>query len=148
MHVAETEMLEPDDSRRLRVLLERGDLDSFKTIFWSILDFDRVDDPLDTATYPESFRRYVKEYSLFARRGELVVLRIRLIAAARLDLRLLATLWSAISSRHPDCLLLFCTASETEWSLAYPHIGRAGSSLRALPLTNPNPRGPRGRGAR
>ena len=40
-------MPEPDDSRRLRVLLGRGDLDSFKTIFWSILDFDRVDDPLD-----------------------------------------------------------------------------------------------------
>ena len=137
MHVPASETPVPTDIRQLRGLLERGDLESFKAIFWSILDFDRVDDPLDTETYPESFRRYVKEYRLFARRGELVVLRIRLISSARLDVQLLKALWSAVSSRHPDSLLLFCSASETEWSLAYAEMKRSGPGLLIPPLTNP-----------
>jgi len=137
VHVPASETPVPTDMRRLRGLLERADLASFKTLFWSILDFERVDDPLDTETYPESFRRYVKEYRLFARRGELVVLRIRLISSARLDAQLLKALWSAVSSRHPDSLLLFCSASETEWSLAYAEMKNSGPGLLILPLTNP-----------
>jgi len=102
-----------------------------KRLFWEMLSFNRIRQPLRTTMLPRSVRDSIDSLEIFASGADLTLFLAGV--HADLDHHRLERMCRALTQRFPLSLVLVHEPDGNRWTLAYPDITKK-AFLRLLPL--------------
>jgi len=98
------------------ILSDFQGLDSLKQLFWSELNYDRVDTPLSRRDWPPAARDALREDPrLFAKRGDFHVVYGRLHSPGKLHITHERAVVNRLLRDHPLALFVFSDAQQRNW---------------------------------
>ena len=108
---------------------------SLKSLFWDLLSYDRVRDPLPLSILPPSAIRFMTSLEVFAA-SEVFTIVIAVVRYSPNDGSLEQMIW-AVKRNIANCVVLLNEGSA--WSIIYPDENQK-SRVRILPLPGPKDR--------
>lgn len=100
-----------------------------KKLFWELLSYDRVDDPMPFSVLPAHFRGDVAEATVLAQAGSMRVCYLRLYdSSVRVGQRILLRL----TRKWSTALVLFSNFAQTEWDFCWQIGGRRPETRRLM----------------
>jgi len=116
----------------LTLLLGQAKGDDFpKRLFWELLSFDRVNEPLPFSVLPGDFRSDVAGAAILARAGTLYVCYVHLLVS-ELSTGVERPILGRLAGQWPAALVLFSNLSQTEWDFCWHVAGRPRETQRLM----------------
>jgi len=101
-----------------KTLAEFQGEESLKQLFWQVLSYDRVRQPLPPRFVPEAVRPHVDGLEVYASHGNVQVVYAH--ASGGLERPLIERLCRSLVCVMPNCILILHDGSRGEWSVVYP----------------------------
>jgi RNA polymerase primary sigma factor len=102
-----------------------------KRLFWELLSYDRVNDPLPLSVLPGDFRGDVAGACILARAGTLYVCYLHLVISD-LSSGVERPILERLAGQWPAALVLFSNFGETEWDFCWHVAGRPRETQRLM----------------